>query len=61
MVKDALTRWPFIRQILSGGDGTGVEAMSVRTRSLRPRHEGAEGTRSWRGLNVKSSRQFLVY
>lgn len=46
MLKDTLTRWPFIRQILSGGDGTGVEAMSARTRSLRPRHEGAEVTRS---------------
>jgi formate dehydrogenase major subunit len=46
MLKDTLTRWPFIRQILSGGDGTGVEAMSARTRSLRPRHEGAEVSRS---------------
>jgi formate dehydrogenase major subunit len=46
MLKDTLTRWPFIRQILSGGDGTGVEAMSARTRGLRPRHEGAEVARS---------------
>jgi formate dehydrogenase major subunit len=46
MLKDTLTRWPFIRQILSGGDGTGVEAMSARTRSLRPRHERAEVARS---------------
>jgi formate dehydrogenase major subunit len=46
MLKDTLTRWSFIRQILSGGDGTGVEAMSARTRSLRPRHEGAEVARS---------------
>jgi formate dehydrogenase major subunit len=46
MLKDTLTRWPFIRQILSGGDGTGVEAMSARTRNLRPRHEGAEVARS---------------
>jgi formate dehydrogenase major subunit len=46
MLKDTLTRWPFIRQILSGGDGTGVEAMSARTRNLRPRHEGAEVSRS---------------
>jgi hypothetical protein len=36
MVKDTLTRWPFIRQILSGGDGTGVEAMSARTRVFAP-------------------------
>jgi formate dehydrogenase major subunit len=46
MVKDSLTRWPFIRKILSGGDGAGVEAMSARTRSLRPRHEGAQVARS---------------
>src|SRR5438105_6599310 len=46
MLKDTLTRWPFIRQILSGGDGTGVEAMSARTRNLRPRHESAEVARS---------------
>jgi formate dehydrogenase major subunit len=46
MLNETLTRWPFIRQIMSGGDGTGVEAMSARTRNLRPRHEGAEVTRS---------------
>jgi formate dehydrogenase major subunit len=46
MLKDTLTRWPFIRQILSGGDGTGVEAMSAGTRNLRPRHDGAEVARS---------------
>ena len=46
MLKDTLNRWPFIRQILSGADGTGVEAMSDRTRNLRPRHEGAEVARS---------------
>jgi formate dehydrogenase major subunit len=46
MLKDTLTRWPFIRQILSGSDGTGVEAMSARTRNLRPRHQGAEVARS---------------
>ena len=46
MLKNALNRWPFIRQILAGADGTGVEAMSDRTRNLRPRHEGAEVARS---------------
>jgi formate dehydrogenase major subunit len=46
MLKDTLTRWPFIRQILSGGDGTGVEAMSARTLNLRPRNEGAQVARS---------------
>jgi formate dehydrogenase major subunit len=46
MLKDTLTRWPLIRQILSGRDGTGVEAMSARTRNLRPRNEGADIARS---------------
>lgn len=45
MIKEIL-QWPVFQQILSGGDGTGVEAMSARTRNLRPRHEGAEVTRS---------------
>jgi formate dehydrogenase major subunit len=46
MIKELLSRWPVIRQIRSGGDGTGVEAMSARTRNLRPRHESAEFARS---------------
>jgi formate dehydrogenase major subunit len=41
-----LMKWPLIRQILSGSYGTGVEAMSEKTRNLRPRHEGAEVSRS---------------
>ena len=43
---DLLARWPVVRQILNGGNGTGAESMSEATRSLRPRHEGAEVTRS---------------
>lgn len=46
MLKKMLTRWPVVRQILSGGDGTGPEAMSDRTRTLRPRHHDAQVTRS---------------
>ncbi len=46
MLTDLLSRWPLIRQIQTGADGTGPEAMSERTRHLRPRHEGAEVTRS---------------
>ena len=38
--------WPALRQILAGGDGTGPEAMTDRTRMLRPRTEGAETARS---------------
>jgi formate dehydrogenase major subunit len=44
--RDLLARWPVIKQFKTGGDGTGVEAMSERTRSLRPRTAGAEVARS---------------
>jgi formate dehydrogenase major subunit len=43
---DLLNRWPVVRQLQTGGAGTGVEAMSERTRTLRPRHEGAAVARS---------------
>lgn len=39
-------RWPVIRQLLCGGDGTGPEAMSERTRSLRARNANAQVARS---------------
>jgi formate dehydrogenase major subunit len=35
-----------MRQIFTGTDGTGVEAMSERTRMLRPRHHDAQVCRS---------------
>jgi formate dehydrogenase major subunit len=41
-----MARWPFLHQLIHGGDGTGPEAMSARTRTLRPKHEGAEMARS---------------
>ena len=46
MLNDLLSRWPLIQQIRNGSDGTGPEAMSERTRTLRPKHEGAEVARS---------------
>jgi formate dehydrogenase major subunit len=46
VLKNLLSRWPLIQQIRTGSDGTGVEAMSERTRNLRPKHDGAEVTRS---------------
>jgi formate dehydrogenase major subunit len=46
MIKDFVLQWPVLRQILHGGDGTGHEAMSARTLSLRPKNEGAEIARS---------------
>lgn len=46
MLAEILLKWPLIRQIVSGTDGTGSDAMSDRTRNLRPKNEGAEVTRS---------------
>src|SRR5580692_11506658 len=46
MIKELLSRWPLIQQIRSGADGTGPEAMSARTRNLRPRNDNAEVARS---------------
>jgi formate dehydrogenase major subunit len=46
MIDNPLTAWPLIRQILHGGDGTGPEAMSQRTRDLAPKNKGAEVSRS---------------
>jgi formate dehydrogenase major subunit len=41
-----LAGWPLLRQIREGGDGTGPEAMSERTRRLQPRNHGAQVARS---------------
>lgn len=46
MLRDLFSRWPVVKQIKTGGNGTGAEAMSERTRSLAPRSEGAEVARS---------------
>lgn len=43
---ELLLKWPLIRQLTGGGDGTGPEAMSDRTKALRPKNEGAEVARS---------------
>jgi formate dehydrogenase major subunit len=45
-LRSLLLSWPLLRQIATGGDGTGVEAMTERTRALRPRNEGAQVARS---------------
>jgi formate dehydrogenase major subunit len=37
---------PLLRQLTSLSDGTGWESMSEETRALRPKHDGAEVTRS---------------
>jgi formate dehydrogenase major subunit len=46
MLKDLLMRWPLVRQITGGGDGTGAEAMSERTKTLRRKNHGAQVARS---------------
>jgi formate dehydrogenase major subunit len=44
--RDLLSRWPVVKQFKTGGDGTGAEAMSERTRNLAPRTAGADVARS---------------
>jgi formate dehydrogenase major subunit len=46
VLNDLLSRWPLIRQIKTGADGTGAEAMSEHTRNLQTKNHGAEVTRS---------------
>ena len=46
MIKELVSRWPVVRQILHGGDGTGPEAMSRHTEQLRPKNDGAQVARS---------------
>ena len=46
MIKEFALRWPVIRQILHGGDGTGPEAISDETRNMLPKNHGAEVARS---------------
>src|SRR5438270_12239234 len=46
MLKNLLSNWPLLQQIRSGADGTGAEAMSQRTRTLKPKTEGAKVARS---------------
>jgi len=46
VLNDLLSRWPLIQQIKTGADGTGSEAMSERTRNLRPKHDAAQVTPS---------------
>ena len=42
----SLGKWPLLSQIFQGGDGTGPEAMSDRTLSLRAKNQGAAVTPS---------------
>ena len=46
MLAELLLKWPLIRQLKHGSDGTGADSMSDRTRALRPKHDGAKVARS---------------
>jgi formate dehydrogenase major subunit len=46
MLRELLARWPVVKQIQTGGNGTGPEAMSDRTHSLGSKIEGAQVARS---------------
>ena len=46
MLAELLLKWPLIRQLKTGTDGTGAEAMSDATKELKPKTDGAEVARS---------------
>jgi formate dehydrogenase major subunit len=46
MLGELLSRWPVIRQLKTGTDGTGSESWSERTRTLQPKTAGCEVSRS---------------
>lgn len=46
MFKDAILKWPVVRQLIEGRDGTGPESMSAATRHLSTKHAGANVTQS---------------
>lgn len=46
MIGKLLSRWPVIRQLQTGGDGTGREAWSEQTRKLQPKIQDCQVTRS---------------
>jgi len=43
---DLIRQWPLLRQLREGGDGTGPEALSARTRELQTKTAGAAVARS---------------
>jgi len=46
MLIEAFRKWPLVRQLISGGDATGADAMSDATRRLTARTLGASVARS---------------
>jgi formate dehydrogenase major subunit len=45
-IRSLLSQWPLLKQIATGADGTGAEAMTGKTRALEPRHLSADVSRS---------------
>ncbi len=45
-MKGFFRKWPLVQQILNRGDGTGVDAMSEKTRNLKARIQGTKVARS---------------
>jgi formate dehydrogenase major subunit len=46
MLAELLLKWPLIRQLKTGADGTGVESMSETTNALRPKNDDTNVARS---------------
>jgi hypothetical protein len=46
LMSGLLSKWPLVRQIRERKDGTGVEAMSEKTRTMHARTDGAKDARS---------------
>jgi formate dehydrogenase major subunit len=46
MIREFLSNWPLVQQLRTGTDGTGVEAMTDRTRNLSTKISEAEVSRS---------------
>ena len=46
MLAELLLKWPLIRQLRNGSDGTGADAMSDAAHALRPKNDGAQVARS---------------
>src|SRR4029450_2530461 len=46
LMSGLLSKWPLVRQIRERKDGTGVQAMSEKTRAMHARTDGAQVARS---------------
>jgi formate dehydrogenase major subunit len=46
MLRELISRWPVIKQIKTGADGTGEESWTERTRTLLPKTNGCDVARS---------------